>query len=57
MPKGARDKPLKAILATYGFSHTLVKQMLNDLEIAGQIVWDMENEVWKLPTFEEGKEE
>jgi hypothetical protein len=50
MPQGSRDKPLKAVLCTtYGFHPKTVNQYLTDLRDAERIVWDEEEEVWKLP--------
>lgn len=55
MPSGAKNKALIAILCVnYGFSRQTVRQYLEDLKDAGRVVWDVDGEVWKLPT-EEGK--
>ena len=50
MPGGAKKRQLAAILGTYGFSRRTIREYLEDLRDAGQIVWDSENEVWKMPT-------
>lgn len=49
MPDGAHDRQLKAILGTYGFSRTAIDGYLLDLQESEQIVWDSDNELWKLP--------
>ena len=55
MPQGAKNKYLIAVLCTtYGFHRRTAKEYLTDLLDAGQIVWDSEGQVWKLP-IEEGE--
>jgi len=49
MPSGAKKRRLAAVLGTYGFSRRTIREYLEDLRDAGQIVWDSEKEVWKLP--------
>ncbi len=52
MPLGAKKRRLAAVLGTYGFSRRTIREYLEDLRDSGQIVWDAEKGVWKLPNEE-----
>jgi DNA-binding transcriptional MocR family regulator len=57
MPKGSKNKPLRAVLATYGISHALINQMLEDLLNSGKVEFDEESGVWSLPIIKIEEEE
>jgi len=56
MPRGAKDRYLVAMCCTtYGFHRRTMREYLEDLKDAGRIIWDIQAEVWKLPTVEGAK--
>ena len=51
MPNGSRNKELLAVLGgkPYGFAPRTSRQYLEELLDRGEVVWDAEEEVWRLP--------
>ncbi len=53
MPKGGADgDKLVALLHKKGVQPRTAKEMLRSLQVLGEIEWDTEKQVWKLPTVE-----